>query len=227
MSNVSTAHTIELFDAKKSKSLSGQRLAKIGYKQTAKMTELGQIAPASICVSVPCITAEEISAELPKILGLVRNTLEGKQDEMIRALYESRGSKIESFSAVLDSEISIAAIAAFHESESSGGRLTKEYLESWFNKNVADNLFVTIAEKLGFSDITEENSAVIDQKVAGFRGVIASLSGGRTVLSSNIRVQARKAIELMDESAEDETAQKLLMILDRMEKAELDLLMAL
>jgi len=227
MSNVSTAHSIELFDPKKSKALSGQRLAKIGYKQTAKMTADGITAPKSICVSIPQIQDQEIIANISKILPMIRTALETAQDSMIRSLYESKNSDPTRFSAVLDSEISIDAIAAFNESESTGSRLTKEYLESWFKSNIADHLSILIAEKLGFSDITEDNMVLIDQKVSGFCGVIASLSGGRTVLPANVRSNARKALELHPEADTDDTCKKLISALDRMEKAESDLLMNL
>ena len=122
MSNVSTNHSVVPFIAGETKPLSGQRLAKVGYKKTAQVPN----PPKSIAVSLPVLRDDDIVANIHKILPLVREACENVQDKIIRSLYESREYNLD---RVADSEIDFDQIAAFVTAEQSGGRLTKEYLE--------------------------------------------------------------------------------------------------
>ena len=222
MSNISNQHSVILFVAGESKPLSDQRLAKVGYKQTKAMQEKGEIAPKSIAVSLPKIADEEIVANISKILPLVREACEGIQDKIIRSLYESRDYKLD---RVSDDEIGFAAIAGYVSSEQSGGRLTKEYLESWFDTNVRDNLTVIIADKLGFTELNEDQLAVVEQHIAGYKGLIASIGGNKTMLSVAQITGIRRAFEVC--AIEDDVTEKLGVKLDAMMQSHNAALLAL
>lgn len=189
MSNVSTRHNVLPFTAGKSEALTGQRLAKIGYKKTKENPN-----PAmSICASVPRLSNEQIKENIESLIPIIRDALESLQDGVIRSLYESRECSIEKFSSISDDEISIASCVAFSESVRNGGRITKEYLEQWFVKEMQDSLTVAIAEKLGTEDIEDVR---IIQALNGYRELFSSLSGNKTLLGSGQIGQLEKVMNL-------------------------------
>ena len=222
MSNVSNRHSVFPFVSGESKALTGQRLAKVGYKQTAAMTQKGEIAPKSICVSVPQFTGDQIRENLHALLPHIGNWLEGIQDNVIRGIYEGRKFDLQSVS---DAEISVSQCVSFLEAETSGGRLTKEYLESWFAANMCENLYVVIATKLGFVsedaegsiDITMDQDSVIQKHLNGYRSLLVSLSGNKVSLDAKQVNGLRRALDVCEMSG-DSVAQKLCEKLDKIEK---------
>lgn len=200
MSNVSTNHTVIPFVAGETKPLTGHRLAKVGYKKTKDQPN----PPKSIAVSLPVLTDAQILENANKILPLIREACENVQDKIIRSLYESREYALE---RVSDDEIGFAQIAGYVSSEQSGGRLTKEYLENWFEANMRDNLTVIVADKLGFEELNEAQLDVVNKHIAGYKGLIASIAGNKTMLSIAQITGIRRAFEVC--AIEDEVSVKL------------------
>lgn len=195
MSNVSTIHDVVPFVAGKTAALTGQRLAKIGYKSTAKN-------PArfpSVAVSVPHINPDDIRDNLDSLLPYIGTMLEKTQDDVIRNLYESRDGSLK---IVQDHEISVQACIAYLESEAAGDRIKKEHIETWFDRVCAENVFTLIAEKLGFTGdtLTTEQSAVVDKHVKVYRDIMGMLAGGRTILTP---VQIKSCKTVIDVSEDD------------------------
>lgn len=211
MSIISNRHTVNPFVAGKSEALMGQRLAKIGYKKTANMPN----PLPSVCVSVPQIDPDSILGNINRLLPYIADMLEGTQDKVIRSLYEaSHGSLL----SVSDDELSMSACIGFLETESSGSRLTVEFLESWFDSQCKDNLTVVIADKLGFDLSTPEQEKTVEKHVNGYRGLITSLSGSKTILQPNQIKACRTVIGLV--SDDSVTVSRLTARLDAMEKKE-------
>lgn len=209
MSNVSNRHSVIPFVAGKTQPLNGQRLAKVGYKSTAK-------TPAkfkSVAVSVPKINDPLSIEQMEKMNKHMIAVLETAQDGIIKSLYESSQGAL---SSVSDEEISFDACLAFLEAEAQGGRLTKEGLEVWFTGNVEGNLTVAIAEKLGWNDPTQAQLEQIAKHVAAYKALIASLSGGATVLNVDQIKQVKKVFDLASE--EDDTLNKLKKRIEKMEQ---------
>lgn len=218
MSNVSTNHSVIPFVAGKTEPLTGQRLAKIGYKKTKDQPN----PPKSIAVSLPRLEDSEIVANIQLILPLVREACEGVQDKIIRSLYESREYALE---RVSDAEIGFTAIAGYVSSEQSGGRLTKEYIEQWFDANLRDNLTVVIADRLGFEELNESQLETVNQHIAGYRGLIAAIGGRKTMLSVAQIAGIRRAFQVT--SVDDATVTQLEARLTEMETAHNAALLAL
>lgn len=204
MSIIGTRHSLSLFTAGESKPATGQRLAKIGYKQTAAMTKAGETAPPSVCASVPQIDPVDITANIDRLLPYIGNMLESAQDGIIRSLYESSGHALIS---VDDADISVSACVSYLAAEAAGDRLKKETVEQWFDSEVAENLTVFLAEKLGFTELTADNMKVIDKHVDIYRGLIVSLAGGKTILETKKINGCKKAISLS--ATADRIAQRL------------------
>lgn len=197
--SITNRHKLNPFVAGKSAALADQRLAKVGYKSTVKTAAKYQ----SVCVSVPVIaefTEEQIQALGPHIIQMLENA----QDGIIRSLYESRDGTL---SEVSDDDISIDSCISFLEAESTGGRLTREYLESWFDQMMRENLTVVIATKLGFEELNDDQMRTISQHLSGYRGLIASLAGGKTLLQEHQIRGIQKALEVS--SVDDETGKRL------------------
>ena len=206
--SISNRHSVVPFVAGETQAMADQRLAKVGYKSTKK-------TPAkykSIAVSVPVITSID-EDQLERLLPHVVSMLENAQDGIIRSLYESSQGNLASVS---DDEISIDACIGYLEAEATGGRLTKEKVEEWFTENLSDNLSVTIADKLNFTSLTGENEKVINQHLNAYKGILASLAGGKTLLNPAQIAGCKKALELA--SNEDDTYKKLMARLEAMEK---------
>lgn len=171
--SISNRHNVTPFVSGKSAAMHGQRLAKVGYKSTKAQTAKFP----NVCVSIPPIDKNDIVDNVFQLTDHIRVMLESAQDGIIRSLYESAaGAMI----AVSDDDISIASCIAYMEAAENGNRLTKEILSAWFDSNLSENLFIAFAEKLGFTDITEDVVITVNKHVAAHKAMITALSGGKT-----------------------------------------------
>lgn len=204
MSNFSPAHTVTAFDAKKSQPLTGQRLAKIRYKTTAKQ----DAKYPSVCASVPYISDDTIdnTVTIAKLLPHIRAMLETAQDGVIRSLYESAGGVL---AHVTDTDISVDACIGYLEAESTGGRLTGEFINAWFEGSLAEYVTALVGEKLGYGEtgeLTPEQSVTVSRHVNGYKGMYAALAGGKTMYQPNQIASLRRVLALADS---DDTGSKL------------------
>ena len=210
MSNISNRHQVVPFVAGKTSPLSGQRLSKVGYKPSKK-------SPArfpSVCASVPKIMDEWITADnCLRMNEHIKTMLESAQDGILKSLYESSDGNI---SGVNDEDISFDSCVAFMDAEAAGDRLTIESINQWFDSQVRDNLTVIIAERLKFDMSTPEQESTIAQHVAGYRGLLASLSGGKTFLQPVQISGLKRALDVS--SVDDDVSKKLYARLEKMEK---------
>lgn len=207
--SISNRHSVVPFTAGESKPMKDQRLAKVGYKSTKKNPARFK----SVCVSVPEIPENNIRAELDRLIPHVRTMLETAQDGIIRSLYESREGNL---SEVSDDELSVLSCIAFLDAEAAGDRLKKEHIENWFDAELADSLFVLIAEKLGFNEPTQNQEAEVQKHVRVYRQVLSMLAGGKTLLQPKQIQGCKTALALTD--TDQGIGQKLLKRLEQMEK---------
>ena len=198
MSNVSNRHAVTPFVAGTSKPLSGQRLAKAGFKLTEKMKAAGKTALPSVCASVPQIDPGAVHEYLAGLLPHIGTMLEKAQDEILRSKYESAGGVL---SDITDEEISIPACIAFLNAESTGSRLSVESIGAWFDSALTDSLTVLIADKLGFDLSTPEQEKTVEKHVKNHRDVLAMLAGKNVILAP----RQISAITNMLELAEEDT----------------------
>lgn len=202
MSNVSNVHDVKLFKAG-DKALSGQRLAKVGYKSTKK----AKAKYPNVAVSVPPIELGSISDEQRVQLNpyLVR-ILEDAQDGIIKSLYESKDGTLKT---VRDEEISVDACIGFLKAESEGNRLTLELIGQWFDSELSESLMVVLAEKLGFIpsdtqdgadiELTADQTTVVDKHLRVHKELFSSLAGGATILAEKQIKGLKNALQYADE----------------------------
>ena len=202
MSNISNRHTVNSFVAGKSEPLNGQRLVRVLYKPRGNK-------PAqypSVCVSVPPMDTAVWNTEsgIKRIAPYFNTYLESVQDKIVKSLYESKDGHL---SSVGDSEISFDAICAFLESETTGGRLTKESIEQWFDAQMKDNLTVIFADKMRLALETDEEIEKVTQQVNAYRASYASLSASIVNFGSAQLVNLSKALDISN--VDDDMSQKL------------------
>lgn len=218
MSTISNRHNVTPFVSGSSLPYFGQRLAKIGYKQTAVMSTAGKIAPPSICVSIPGIAESDIRNNMESLLPYISTYLEGVQDSVIRSLYEGRKYRLES---VADEEISVLACISFLSASEGSTRWSKEYIEAWFDRTLGDNLTVVIAEKLGFELETQAQVDVVQKHLNGYRGLFAGLSSGKVSYQPAQISGLRRALDVCSlDSESDSVTGRIIGRLDEMEKAQ-------
>ena len=208
MSNVSIAHTVTKFDAKNSQSLTGQRLAKCRYKTTAKQSAKFP----SVCVSVPYIDVRNAIVDYTPLFPHIQAMLENAQDGIIRSLYESSDGAL---SQVTDNDLSISACIAYMNAENEGSRLTKEFIESWFDTSVRDYVYALVSEKLGYGtdDLTVEQDITVCKHVNGYRGMYSALAGGKTMYQPNQINSLKRVLDIVDT---DDTSTRLINRLNKM-----------
>jgi hypothetical protein len=95
------------------------------------------------------------------------------------------------------------------EAESQGTRLTKEFIESWFDSSVSDYVFALITEKLGYGDtdtLTPEQELTVKKHVNGYRGMYSALAGGKTMYQPNQIASLKRVLDIVDT---EDTCEKL------------------
>jgi hypothetical protein len=198
MSNISSTHTVTAFDSAKSQAFVGQRLVKATYKSTKKD---GKVIPAkfsNVCASIPVVTYAEIEPHLEALKTHIVELLQKSQDGVFKSIYEAKQGVM---SEVQDADISVLACIGYLEAESSGGRLTKEFLESWFVTDVLETAYLVFADKLGYSgDLTPEQDGTILKHLNGYKDMISALSGGRTIYTPQQVKNLQKLLALIPES---------------------------
>lgn len=189
MSVISNRHTVVPFVSGESKAFQDQRLAKITYKprnnKPAKFP--------SVCVSVPQINPTDIESNIKRVIPHVLTMLENAQDGVIRSMYESSEGQLKEVS---DSDISFDSILAFMEAEATGSRLTADKIKEWFRSEIADNLTVMIAEKLGFEEMNDSQLETIGKHLNAYADIFASLNGKMVFLDQNKIAKLQAAMNL-------------------------------
>ena len=195
--SISNRHSVVGFVAGKSEAMAEQRLAKVGYKST-------KATPAkfkSVCASVPFIPSEVIAENVERLIPFIRTmVLESAQDGIFRSLYESSQGSLQ---AITDDDLSIDSCIAYLTAENAGSRLTSAMLEAWYDSEMKDGLIVALGIKAGFIsassegevDVSEAQLAQLEKMSNGYRGLISSLAGGKTMLSPEKCKGVLKAID--------------------------------
>lgn len=193
MSIIDTAaHSVVSYDPKSSKAFSGQRLSKVSYKTVGdKESPMYGIKRESKCVSLPMVQESEVRKQVAVLAPYIVEYLQGVQDKIVRLRVDAGASSITS------EEVSIAGCIEYLESNDESGRLTKESIGNWFDNNIAETLAVTLAERLGVSEIpTDAESNKIMEVVSGFRDKVAALAGGKTSYEPKLCESLKRAVNM-------------------------------
>jgi hypothetical protein len=152
--------------------------------------------------------------QLDKLMPHIVGMLEKAQDGLIRKAYETDPSIM----SVGDDDISIDACIAFMEEEETGGRLTIESLTEWFTLGLADKLteFLTMHGAKSLSG--EKLAHAVTQSLAGYKGMITAMAGGKTHYDATQRAKLTTVLAMTEDG--DEVAERLMARLVSMEKKD-------
>jgi hypothetical protein len=180
-------------------------LAVVRYK-SGKDTDGNVVPPkfANVCTSVPFVAVSSIIEAIDKLAPHIVSWVQDKQDDLIKSLYEAQEG---SMSLVTDSDISIDSILGYLEAESTGGRLTKEFIGAWFDSACADAAYILFCDVLKYSgNLTVEQENRVQASIKGYKDMYCALAGGKTMYQPNQIKNLQKVLALVDS---DDTHQKL------------------
>jgi len=177
MSTISNRHTV-LELTKTSKALTGQRLARIIAKKNKDGVYESENLTSSKCISVPKVTTlsdEQLKAMLPHCLSLIQDA----QDSIIRESIIKTGAR-----EIPQESIDVSECIKYLDSDSSGGRITTEYLQQWFIETYSEAAYEFIASvvcKFGddFNSYTPDQLNVIETKTNVLRDMFAGWASGK------------------------------------------------
>lgn len=196
MSHLDNAHKVTSYTSGVTVALTGQRLATICYKSStnAKTKVVTPALPNKSC-SLPLISDMQVSNAIQILLPHVKAMLYKAQDGIIRELLASSAHKLE---LVSDADISIDACVSWLEADGESGRMTKEGLNAWFDSALANELMLTLASKLGASEVpTDAELVKIGAFMGSYRSKICALAGGKTAYTPMGAKALLKALDLV------------------------------
>jgi hypothetical protein len=171
----------------------GGRMVKCLYKATKVDGKLVPSKLANSCLEIPYISEDAVKENMEDLLPHVVSYLETVQDAMVKNVHGTGATEAE------ETSFSISNILLHLEESATSGKLTKEAAEGWFDSEVADNLTVLFADKLGVSDDpTEEEVEKLTQICKVYRTKIAALVGPKTFYTPDEAESLKKSINLTE-----------------------------
>lgn len=202
-------HTVVAYEQGKTKTLAGQRLDVVFWK-----TGKDGVKKDSKCVSVPLVTAEEVTSNLSALMPHIIDFISGVQHDIIKERVTDGALHI------TQQEIAVSSCVEYLDSNVRGAdgksaHLTKDSVAAWFDSVVADNLMLALAEKLGIGNTpTDEQINKLDKAIAMYRTEVSKLAGGKTTFGIPLAKSIKNALSLVP--TDDPIALKFIPRLDKM-----------
>ena len=193
MSNISNTHQFIKLE-KNTTALSGQRLVRLIAKGARGTGDKNPHLTESLAVSIPTIQMEDVVNVIDQLIPHVIAMLGDTQDKIIREWRLESGRD-----EVHDNQISIAACIEWLNENSTGERVTREYLGEWFTSEYASlcNEWISVVSGGQLSEI------VRDQKTNLMRDMIAGWASPK--YSPNIP-SLKAQLRFMNHCADNEVA---------------------
>lgn len=126
------------------------------------------------------LTEELIVNRIAELTPYVLTYLQGIEDQAIKNDHKA------GIVSVYVESLSLDKIVEILETSEAGSRLNKEKIAAWFNAEVADNLAVLFANKLGIvlgeDNIDESKLMKLESVMNAYKGKFESLAGGKTYI---------------------------------------------
>lgn len=165
------------YDPKAPVSEKDLRTAKVMYKVAKTGENAGVKKGNNVCLLVPHFSSSEVTEVINNLMPHIKALIEAEQDKIIKGLHVSGG---DDYLVNPDLLSMSAVIKSLEESKTSGTRMNKEVITSWFTDNLAESLSILFADKLGVSETPTEAEA---EKVSMFMNVYKNKFAG---LASNL-----------------------------------------
>lgn len=208
--SISNRHQVVEFISGQTKPMTGQRLARVGYKGHPKFK--------SVACSIPMlhISQDEYMQHKDAFIEILTDKLCETQDKVLKAAYEKANGVLPL--SIAEEEFSLPKLLQMLQ-ESEGSRITKEFVIQWCNTNIRDTLTVLIADRMGIEDIeSPEFLQILAQQENGIYPLFANLLDKNPALS---KVQVQNLAKILSMSGtDDRIAQKLNKKLEEMQSAQ-------
>lgn len=181
MSVISNIHTAQVYDAKTSKPLSGQR-GVVTIAKKDKAGNYGQYLQQTQFTSIPVLTTYDVNNA--RLTPHIVEFLQGVQNQIIG---DALKCGIKSFS---DSELDESAICAYLEQSSTGDKWDAERVSNWFEVTVAPYVAEVLMAK-GLDD------TALAEKLAAMTETFGETLGSRAKISLNKAVALEKLLKLI------------------------------
>ena len=196
-------YTFEGYEPKSPVSVSDSsyRVAKVMYKTNKKT---GKIAGENSCLIVPHITGEDVTSHLEALTKHVVNMLESEQDKIIK------GYHLDKVSFVTPETISIDAIIESLEAVATSGRMNKELIVAWFTENLADDLIILFADKLGCEvERMEDETSKLFLTIEVYKNLFSKMASNTTFYQPHEATKLMQAIDVCEADSNDSITVKL------------------
>lgn len=199
----------------------GFRLSVIRWRETEKKLAAGEKAHATMCVLVHEIP---LVIEKPKLLQeALRKSLDNLQDTRIKAVCEqwlANGGQLTAL-RIIPEEINESGIRAWQDSQDTGGRLSGDIIQQWFDTTLRNHLI----EKFTGNGAPAQKA---EQASNGYAATFKKLASPAALMSVDILAKLTDAMALVPASNRTRIDEQLLNAIDRrMPKDEAAMLMDL
>lgn len=181
MSLISSTHTATVYDAKKSKAFTGQRLVVTIAKKDAQ-GNYGPHLQQTMCTSIPHINVQDIEDNSEALLSHLVSWLESQQNALISSRIK------EGHKEVTTEALSIKSVIAFMSGTNSGDRWDEKRIADWFNDNLAEPIVTLL---LGNGSPEERVEKILLATSKRFSSTLSS----RGVISKVMASELKKALK--------------------------------
>lgn len=199
----------------------GFRLSVIRWRETTKKVAAGETTHQTMCVLVHEIP---LVIEKPKLLqDALRKSLDNLQDQRIKAVCENwlaTGGQLQAF-RIIPEEVNERGIKEWSDEEATGGRLSGDIIQQWFDASLRDPLVAQFTSK----GASQETAAKAGN---GYAATFKKLASPAALMSADVLSKLTDALSLVPEANRSRIDEQLVKaIIRRMPKSDDELLLGL
>lgn len=169
--------------------ITGTRAVKCLYRTDPKKPASQQNQSVYVRVPTKHLTEELVTANIAELAPYVTGWLQGLEDTIIKEQHK-RGQL-----SVYTESLSIDALIEYLEETQESGRLTKDKIGAWFDTDIADNLSLLFADKMGLSDQPSDiELAKLAAIIGAYKGKFCALASGKAFFEPSDREALIKVI---------------------------------
>lgn len=191
MSNISTIHSATVYDAKKSKALTDQRLV-VTIAKADKQGNYGPHLQQTMCTSIPVLTPDAVIDALNndelkvRLLPHIVEFLQGQQNALIGARIKSGNRD------VTTEQLEITGILDYLESETVAEKWDAQRVATWFTSVMAEPVGIALLDK-GLSE------DALEPTLKKWEKLFADSFGSKSAIPFKLAQQLDKALKLAPE----------------------------
>ncbi len=169
--------------------ISGTRTVKCLYRADPKKPADKQRQSVYVRVPTKHLTEELVTANIAELAPYVTGWLQSLEDTVIKEQHR------QGLLSVYTESLSIDALIEYLEETQESGRLTKDKIGAWFDTDIADNLSLLFADKMGLGDQPSDMElAKLAAIIGAYKGKFCALASGKAFFEPSDREALIKVI---------------------------------